>query len=43
MDWTYSILAEDIEYLAEDEAFQENYTIQLSENFVDFGKMMSQV
>ena len=36
MDWTYSILAEDIEYLAEDETFQENYTIQLSENFVDF-------
>ena len=36
VDWTYSILAEDIEYLAEDEAFQENYTIQLSENFVNF-------
>ena len=29
-------MAEDIEYLAEDETFQENYNIQLSENFVDF-------
>ena len=36
VDWTYSISAEDVEYLAEDETFQENYTIQLSENFVNF-------
>ena len=36
VDWTYSILAEDVEYLAEGETFQENYTIQLSENFANF-------
>ena len=36
MDWTYSISAEDVEYLSEGETFQENYNIQLSENFVNF-------
>ena len=36
VDWTYSISAEDVEYLSEGETFQENYNIQLSENFVNF-------
>ena len=36
VDWTYSISAEEVEYLSEGETFQENYNIQLSENFVNF-------
>ena len=38
VDWTYSIVAEDIEYLSEGDTFEENYTIQLNENFVNFVK-----
>ena len=36
VDWTYSISAEEVEYLSEGETFQENYNIQLSEKFVNF-------
>ena len=38
VDWTYSVLAESIEYLSEDSILQESYTIALSENFVNFVK-----
>ena len=36
VDWTYSVLAENIEYLSEGDTFEESYTVHLSENFVNF-------
>ena len=36
MDWTYSVLAENIEYLSEGDTFEESYAVHLSENFVNY-------
>ena len=39
VDWTYSVLAEEIEYLSQsDITCTEQFTIELSENFVNFVK-----
>ena len=38
VDWTYSVLAEEIEHLSQGDILQEQYTIELSENFVNFVK-----
>ena len=38
VDWTYSVLAESIEYLSEDNTLTESFTIALSENFVNFAR-----
>ena len=38
MDWTYSVLAENIEYLSEGDVLEESYNVHLSENFVNYIK-----
>ena len=36
LDWTYSVLADDVEYLSHGDVLEENFNVKLSENFVGF-------
>ncbi len=36
LDWTYSVLADEVEYLSDSDVFEENFNVTVSENFVGF-------